>query len=124
MAFDQAMSTRSLDVTADLSANQFYPVKLNASGQAILCTAITDIVYGVIQNKPKNTTEGATVALSGVTKCVAGAAIAAGARVAPLANGKAKTAGVGDRAFGIARTAAGADLDIFSVELLVGGEQL
>lgn len=45
-----------LKAGADYSAaaNQFKAVKLSAVNTVVLCTAITDHVIGVLQNRPKN----------------------------------------------------------------------
>lgn len=75
---------------ADLSLKQFYAVKLDANAQVVAAGAGEDAI-GVVQNKPK-LGEMATVRIAGITKMVAGAAIAAGARVASGAAGKGKTA--------------------------------
>ncbi len=89
-----AVQGHGTDITlvagADLSASQFLAVKLNSSGRAVLAGAGEDAV-GVLQSKA-----GAglpvTVRVAGITKFIAGDAIAAGARVASDADGKAKTA--------------------------------
>jgi len=54
---------------ADLSSHQFKFVKLNSSGQVILCAAATDKPYGILQNKP---TSGAAaiVMRDGMSKVV------------------------------------------------------
>lgn len=75
---------------ADLSAKQFYAVKLNSSAAVVLAGAGEDAI-GILQNKPASG-QMATVRIAGVSKFVAGAAITAGARVASDANGKGKTA--------------------------------
>ena len=43
----------SYTAAADLSANQFYAVKLSADHTVNLCTAATDRAIGILQNKPK-----------------------------------------------------------------------
>lgn len=75
---------------ADLSAKQFYAVKLNSSGQVIAAGA-GEAAIGVVQNKPASG-QAATVRVAGITKIVAGIAITAGAAVASGAAGKAKPA--------------------------------
>ena len=81
---------------ADLSANaQFRWVKQGAAaGEAILCSAATDIPLGILQNNPK-LGEGCEIVNSGISKCYAGAAVALGARVAPDATGRSATGGAG-----------------------------
>jgi hypothetical protein len=62
---------------ADLSAAQYKFVKLNSSGQAVLCSAVTDRPIGVLQNNPTSGLE-AEVTVSGGTKVVAGGTVAIG----------------------------------------------
>ena len=82
---------------ADLSSNaQYRFVKLNASGQAILCSATTDRAIGVLQNNPVSGGE-AEVLVSGGTKLVASAAIT-------IANGYLSTANDGRAAAVVAGT--------------------
>ncbi len=70
---------------ADLSSAQFKFVKLNASGQAILCAAATDKPIGVLQNAPTSGQEAsgqeAEVTVIGGTKVVLGGSVAEGAAV-------------------------------------------
>lgn len=122
MAVESNLTTISVTPDADLSAKQYYLAKLTSTGCA-LAAADTDPCYP-IQNKPKPTGEQAALAIAGVSKVIAGGAIAQGAKVAPTAaNGKAQSAASGDRWFGIALEAAGADGDIITV-LLRDGEIL
>lgn len=103
---------------ADLSANQYYFVELSAAQTVNVCNAITDVAIGVLQNDPNAAGAAATVAIEGTTKVVAGAAIAAGAKVAPTAAGKAQTAVTTQFPRGIALEAAGADGDVIEILLL------
>ena len=90
MAYE--ISNYSVKVTlvagADLSALQYYFVKINSSGQAVACAAATDIPIGVLQNAPTSGQE-AEVLIVGGTKIVAGAAIGEGALVGTGSTGKA-----------------------------------
>lgn len=104
---------------ADLSAKQFYVVKLDSTVNQVVLAGAGELVYGVLQNKPALAAQ-ATVMRSGVSKCVAGAAIALGAEVAADANGKVVTATTGDRVIGVARAAAAADLNVIPVDLMIG----
>src|SRR5882672_7833240 len=52
---------------ADLSTHQFKFVKLNNSGDVILCAAVTDKPYGILQNAPTSG-QAASVMLLGVSK--------------------------------------------------------
>lgn len=103
---------------ADLSAKQFFCVKISAANAVNLAAASTDAVIGILQNKPKSGAE-AQVATGGLTKAHAGAAITAGAKVMSDANGKVipYVGSAGNCCIGIAKDGAGADGDIFSVYL-------
>jgi hypothetical protein len=63
---------------ADLSAKQFYAVKLTGSRQVNLVAASTDTIYGILQNKPKSG-DAAEVVFAGICKAQASnASITAG----------------------------------------------
>lgn len=103
---------------ADLSAKQFLFVKITAAFAVNVATASGEAVLGVLQNNPKSG-QSATVMVTGVTKVVAGAAIAAGARVQSNATGAAitATATAGHIEQGFALEAAAAAGDVISVQL-------
>lgn len=73
---------------ADLSANQYKFVKLNANGQAVVIAADTDVPYGVQQNTPK-ANEAVDILRLGASRLVGAAALAVGAFVGPSPNGRA-----------------------------------
>lgn len=117
MAYE--ISNYSVKVTlvagADLSAAQYKFVKLNASGQAVVCSGATDLPIGVLQNDPASGAE-AEVLVVGGTKIIAGAAIGEGAQIGTSAAGKAValTAGSDTTKYvaGALLTESGADGDI------------
>jgi len=83
---------------ADLSSHQYKFVKLSAAsdstkGRVILAGA-GEAVIGVLMNKPTSG-QDATVQVYGIAKVMAGGAITVNSRVAPDANGKAKSAVLG-----------------------------
>lgn len=78
----------TLPAGADLSAKQFYFVKINSSGQAILCAAATDKPIGVLQNSPESGEE-ASVLVVGGTKVVSKSALDEGTVVGTASDGKA-----------------------------------
>lgn len=90
MAYE--FSNYSVKVTlvagGDLSSSQYRFVKLNSSGQAVICSSATDVPIGVVQNAPSSGQE-AEVLIVGGTKIVAGAAIGEGALVGTSNAGKA-----------------------------------
>lgn len=120
MAYELNLQPISMVAGQDLSTKQYYFVSMAADGQ-IDPTGDGASADGVLQNNPDAIGKTATVAIGGISKVVAGAAIAAGADVASGAAGKAKTATTGNRVLGKAMTAASADGDIISVLLKVQG---
>jgi hypothetical protein len=73
---------------ADLSANQYKFVKLNASGAAIAIAADTDVPYGVQQNQPKSG-EAVEIIRVGASRVVGAADLSVGNFIGPSANGRA-----------------------------------
>ncbi len=100
---------------ADLSTHQYKPVKITAAGAVPtvgLCTAATDRVFGILQNKPKANEAAELHRGGGIGKVVAdgsGTAIAAGDLLGTNAASVAvKKAAVNDLFFGIALEACAA----------------
>jgi len=91
----------------DLSSFRYCFVELSGADQVDLCDGTTDIVFGVLQNKPQ-ANEEATVSIGGITKCRAGSTITAGNEISTTASGNATAAGStsGVRIVGQALTAA------------------
>lgn len=108
-----------LNAGADLSTKQYYVVKVNTSGAIILGAATTDRPLGVLQNNPTSG-KTASVMTSGVTKAIAGAAIAAGAQVSCNASGQVITAVTTSYSIGTALVAAAALGDVISISLDAG----
>jgi len=121
MAFEERLENITLEAAVDLSAKQYFFVAQDANGRAVLAGNGAN-AEGVLQNAPDLLGKAASVAVSGTSKVVAGAAIALNAKVASDAAGKAKTAASGNRVLGVAREAALADGDIISVLLKLEGE--
>lgn len=107
----------SIPAGADLSAKQYTFVKLSGS-TVISAAAATDLPIGVLLDDPASG-ETAAVAVSGVVKLKASAAIAVGALVGTTSTGTGVTlvAGTDSTKFilGRAITAAGAAGDIITV---------
>lgn len=93
MSFNQSYVNVSRPAGADLSAKQSFFVKLNNQGAVVLAGA-GEAAIGTLRNKPTSG-QTATVQVSGVAKVVLGGTVAAGARVASDADGKAVTATLG-----------------------------
>jgi hypothetical protein len=91
----------------DLSTFRYCFVELSGADQVDLCDATTDVVFGVLQDKPQ-ANEAADVVISGITKCRAGATITAGNEISTTTSGNATGAGStsGTRIVGQAITAA------------------
>lgn len=87
MATEQSLICITAPAAADLSAKQFYLVKIDSSGNAALCSATTDEPIGVLQNTP-TTNQPASIAIAGVTKCVTGSALAINVSVSSDSAGK------------------------------------
>lgn len=135
MAREANLSCRTYPAGADLSAKQFYAVKLDSAAAVVLAGA-GEAAIGILQNNPTSG-QAATVAIAGRSKMVAGAAVASGARVASNASGKGVTATagkvdtsdagaasdpvIGSNIMGICVDAAANADEIMSVELLMMG---
>lgn len=120
-----ALEQFGLDVSCvaenSLVAKQFYAVELSGADlQVDVCDGATDLVYGVLQNKPA---AGAAAAVRrlGITKWVSngsGTAIAVGDKVGTDASGKCvKKASAGNFVAGTALSASSADGTIIDVDL-------
>ncbi|CAB4158439.1 hypothetical protein UFOVP711_4 [uncultured Caudovirales phage] len=90
MAYEIANSAVKITLVAgeDLSAKQYYFVKINTSGQAMLCSGATDKPIGVLQNDPASGEE-AVVTVVGGSKVVASASIDEGVLIGTASTGKA-----------------------------------
>lgn len=114
-----------LKAGADLSAaaNQFKAVKLDASGDIILCSSAGELVFGVLYNKPKSG-EAAEVVVAGSPKLQVDAAINENDILVTSADGQfaASTPAVGnlDHPFAIAKDAAAAAGEIISGRIIGG----
>jgi len=105
----------TLVAAADLSAKQYYFVKINTSGQAALCAAATDKPIGVLQNTPTAGQEAQVLVIGG-TKVVCSASLDEGVAIGTTSVGKAGAKVVGtdttNYIVGQIILAGGADLDI------------
>lgn len=109
----------SIPAGANLSAAQYTFVKISGTG-VVAVAAATDTPIGVLLNDPASG-ETAEVAISGVVKLKASAAITAGAAVGTTSTGTAVTVVAGTDTtkylLGRAITAAGAAGDIITVAI-------
>jgi hypothetical protein len=89
MAYEISQAVKiTLVAAADLSAKQYYFVKLDSDGKAALCSGATDKPIGILQNAPTAGVE-AEVVIVGGSKVVAGGTLDEGNSVGTDANGKA-----------------------------------
>lgn len=119
-AFSQDGSLRSERADVDFTADaQYRAIKRTATG-ITLCGAADAGFIGVLQDDvPAG--EYATYKIRDVSKAVAGAAIAAGARVTTDADARFVTAVAGNPVMGRAEAAAAALGDIFALEIEPSG---
>ena len=89
MAYEASQPLKiSLEAGADLSAKQYYFVKLDSAGKAIVCAGTTDKPIGVLQNKPTSG-QTAEITVLGVSKVSTDAALAIDDLIGTSADGQA-----------------------------------
>jgi hypothetical protein len=119
MAYEVAGYALRITLVAggDLSTKQYHFVKINSSGEAVICSGATDRPIGVLQNNPESGEEAAIVVVGG-TKVVSSASIDEGVLIGTSAAGKAdaKSPGVDttEYAVGTVILSAGADDEILT----------
>lgn len=123
MAFEMTTNELSLEASADLSTNQFHAVIVDTNGRAALAGAAVPIV-GILQDKPAALGTAGHVKVGGITKAVAGAAVAANALVTPNATGELITAVATNTPAGVALSAAGAAGEVFTMLITPGGSPI
>jgi hypothetical protein len=95
MAYQSTQPVKiTLEAAADLSALQFYFVKIDSNGKAAAVAAITDVPIGVLQNKP-TAGQAATITVVGVSKVSSDAALNEGDLIGPSADGQADARTIG-----------------------------
>ena len=119
-ARDRAVWDESFNTTTDLSAKQFYAVKMSALDTVALAAAATDRCIGILQNDPK-ANQACDVRILGMTKAVSdgsGTAIAVGDLVGPDSTGKMiKKATADYNVMGIAMDASSASGTVIGVAM-------
>lgn len=83
-----------LKAAADLSAKQFYFVKLTADNTVNVCSALTDVPIGVLQNTP-TANQAAEVTVLGQTKISGDADLDVGMLIGPSADSQADARTIG-----------------------------
>jgi hypothetical protein len=110
MAYEESLRSITLNADATLGiytgvpgqpgspdphgGKQYHFVKVTGVHQVGLADA-TNVVIGVMQNKPQGTGQAATVAIAGVSKVVSDVAITAGDKIQVSADGQAAKTGTG-----------------------------
>ena len=103
----------------DLSSSKYLIVQLDASGNIEIGEGGTDLLVGVLQNKPESG-GAALYRFAGTSKVVASAAIAIGALVTSASDGEAVTTTTDkDVVVGRALEAAAAAGDIIEIQLSI-----
>lgn len=105
---------------ADLSANQFYAVKITAARAVNLASTGGEVAYGILQNKPTSG-QAADVGIFGITKVAAGAAFSAGAQLMTDNTGRLITRTSTNHCVGIALEAATAAAQIVTATIGING---
>ena len=89
MAFEQpGFKPTAFSASADQTGNQYKFVKISGPLTVTVCSAITDPIFGVLQDEPLSG-EAAEIVSTGITKVVAGGTVTAGDPIGTDANGKA-----------------------------------
>lgn len=117
MANNRRPITISVAASADLSASQYRAVYLvGIPARAAVDTSNATAPIGIMLNKPAAAGRAAEIAILGVAKMEAGAAVAAGQRVTQVAGGRGSpTLTAVDEVVGLALTAAAGSGELFEV---------
>lgn len=134
MSYDESLKSISLNADASLAVltgvpgqpgsaapntgNMYRFVKVTGVHTVGLATSGTDLIIGVMQNKPQVTGEAATVAIFGVSNVISGGIVAAGDEIQTANDGRAVKQTAGQRV-GIALGAAAAAGQLVPVLLTV-----
>ena len=78
----------NLTAGTDLSSKQYHFVKLASATTVDVCSAITDVPIGILQNNPESG-ETATITIFGITKAVADGTLTAGRWIGTSADSQA-----------------------------------
>lgn len=89
MAYEIPVFTFGLKAAADLSAKQYYFMKIDSSGDAAVCTGATDKPCGVLQNKPDAAGKTAEIMAIGISKVSSDADLSKGDLIGTSADGQA-----------------------------------
>lgn len=114
---DPGLDFSGVTAGADLSAKQFFAVKITGADLAVnLASTGGEAILGILQNKPTSG-QSADVRFSGVTKAIAGAAYSRGAKLMTDTSGRLITATSTNNVVGLALEAAAGANEIRAVVL-------
>lgn len=103
------------------AGNQYKAVKVTGAHQVGLASAVTDSIVGILQNKPQNAGNAATVAIRGVSKVRVSTTVTAGNPVYLAADGRgSSTQATGAIKLGVALDTATAADTLVPVLLQLG----
>lgn len=100
MALELRIWDMSLDAERDLSNYQFHILYLNAEYTADKATSGSQMLVGILQNKPDEEGKTCEIRRVGISKVVCGETIAVGDEITADANSHAVVATEGDRYVG------------------------
>ena len=105
----------------DMRSNQFYCVEVQAAGVVQICSAVTAVACGIIQDNP-NSGDTCTVRHEGKSKYKLNGSVTAGARIGAAANGAlaSKTEGTNTTHYVIAQDVNGGSSGDIGVCLVRG----
>jgi hypothetical protein len=105
MAYEERLTNISVPASGDLTASQYRFMQINSSGKLAL-SGTAGRPDGVLQDDPDADGVPGALAIAGVSKVVAGAALAAGLDVTSDSTGRAVAAATGDEVAGTTMGAA------------------
>jgi hypothetical protein len=118
MAYDEMVRTITLEAGSDMSAIQYKGVDMASDVQIDVIGTKGEFCLGILQDKPAATGRAASVAIEGVTKVLAGAAVVAGTELIMDATGRVITTDAADQyIIGTALQTAAAAGDIIAMSI-------
>lgn len=95
MAYEKDQVVKlNIEAAADLSAKQYYFVKLDSAGKAVVCSGATNVPIGILQNTPSSG-QSAEICSAGISKVNSDAALTIGNLIGTSADGQADAKTVG-----------------------------
>lgn len=85
---DGVVKLVTFTASADLSAKQYYFVKISGLNTVTVCSAVTDVPIGVLQNTPTSG-QAAEVCIIGISKVNSDAGLSRGNLIGTAADGQA-----------------------------------